>query len=229
MRSETGCNRDVDIGLGLARAPASIEQVRTLLTATAADGPRVGAAINSVFTCHRPQHLTLTLRRQKILYSTVDFVSKATEELKIPLTRTLLVKSSGNEHVVQIGQEELLTKYSSPQSLVQELLGFEHCLDPKWTAFGPHPIRMSEVFYESKHALGLVNLKPIVPGHVLIIPRRRIDRFIALDSDEVSDLWQSAQTVAKCLEPLTSYNVCYTKLLTGKRQKEYCWAYIDSL
>ncbi|KAL1922516.1 uncharacterized protein VTP21DRAFT_10055 [Calcarisporiella thermophila] len=67
-------------------------------------------------------------------------------------------------------------------------------------SFGPHVIRKSEVFYQSKLSLGLVNLKPIVPGHVLVISRRVVPRFTELSSEEVSDLWVSAQTVAKVIE-----------------------------
>ncbi|KDO23096.1 hypothetical protein SPRG_11940 [Saprolegnia parasitica CBS 223.65] len=83
--------------------------------------------------------------------------------------------------------------FPTPDTLVQDLLGFQHCLDPLYRAFGPYAIRLSEVFYESTHSVALVNLKPIVPGHVLVIPKRRIDRFTNLDADEVADLWQSAQ------------------------------------
>lgn len=30
-------------------------------------------------------------------------------------------------------------------------------------------------------------------GHVLIVPKRRVDRFELLDADEVADLWCTAQ------------------------------------
>lgn len=30
-------------------------------------------------------------------------------------------------------------------------------------------------------------------GHVLVIPKRRVDRFELLDADEVADLWCAAQ------------------------------------
>jgi bis(5'-adenosyl)-triphosphatase len=45
-----------------------------------------------------------------------------------------------------------------------------------------------------------VNLKPIVPGHVLIIPKRVISRFSDLTEAEVSDLYISAYKMAPKLE-----------------------------
>eukprot|EP00842_Homolaphlyctis_polyrhiza_P001459 jgi/Hompol1/2313/HPOL_001972-RA len=67
--------------------------------------------------------------------------------------------------------------------------------------FGPWPIRAStEIFYASKLSLGLVNLKPIVPGHVMVISRRVVQRFKDLTSDEVSDLFLSAHEIAKVIE-----------------------------
>ena len=35
-------------------------------------------------------------------------------------------------------------------------------------AFGPHRIRASEVFCETRLSLGFVNLKPVVPGELRV-------------------------------------------------------------
>lgn len=66
--------------------------------------------------------------------------------------------------------------------------------------FGPWKINASEIFFTSKYSFGLINLKPVVPGHVLIIPRRVVKRYSQLTIQEVHDLFQSAQTVAKQIE-----------------------------
>ncbi|GJQ09585.1 hypothetical protein GpartN1_g1376.t1 [Galdieria partita] len=67
--------------------------------------------------------------------------------------------------------------------------------------FGPFLLKKSvEVFYNSKLSYGIVNLKPIVPGHVLVIPKRVVKRFQELNLDEVYDLWQSAQLIGGRLE-----------------------------
>ncbi|KAJ3304757.1 hypothetical protein HDV03_002298 [Kappamyces sp. JEL0829] len=67
--------------------------------------------------------------------------------------------------------------------------------------FGPHPIKSTEqIFFNSKHSLGLVNLKPVVPGHVLVISKRVCLRFSQLTKDEVSDLFQAAHTISSQIE-----------------------------
>jgi bis(5'-adenosyl)-triphosphatase len=85
-------------------------------------------------------------------------------------------------------------------------------------AFGPHVLRASEVFVESRLSLGFVNLKPVVPGalrrlvravctrltwrtgHVLFIPRRVVPRAAELTSEEIADLWLLAHRCAPKLE-----------------------------
>jgi bis(5'-adenosyl)-triphosphatase len=66
--------------------------------------------------------------------------------------------------------------------------------------FGPWPISPSEIFFTSKYCFGLVNLKPVVPGHVLVISRRVVPRFNQLTPEEVSDLLTSGQSIAKEIE-----------------------------
>ena len=45
-----------------------------------------------------------------------------------------------------------------------------------------------------------MNLKPIVPGHVLVIPKRICPRFSDLTEDEVSDIFLSVHKIAPRLE-----------------------------
>jgi bis(5'-adenosyl)-triphosphatase len=56
------------------------------------------------------------------------------------------------------------------------------------------------VFAESKHCFAFVNLKPILPGHVLVSTKRVVPRFTSLESEEVADLWTLAQQVGEKLE-----------------------------
>ncbi|KAG0370634.1 hypothetical protein BGZ54_005144 [Gamsiella multidivaricata] len=59
--------------------------------------------------------------------------------------------------------------------------------------FGPHTITAGQIFLKSKHSLGLVNLKPI-------LPRRSVPRFLDLSPEEVSDIFQSAQQIGRVVE-----------------------------
>eukprot|EP00048_Salpingoeca_helianthica_P019100 m.244249 g.244249 ORF g.244249 m.244249 type:complete len:164 (-) comp30232_c0_seq1:35-526(-) len=65
--------------------------------------------------------------------------------------------------------------------------------------FGQFSIARSEAFFFSPLSMALVNLKPLVPGHVLVCPQRVVPRFDGLTSEEVSDMWQTAQLVSNVL------------------------------
>lgn len=67
-------------------------------------------------------------------------------------------------------------------------------------SFGPWPINSSEIFATSPLSFAFVNLKPVVPGHVLISPKRVVHRFADLSSEEISDLWTLSQRVGTAIE-----------------------------
>ncbi|KAL0951699.1 hypothetical protein HGRIS_008375 [Hohenbuehelia grisea] len=58
----------------------------------------------------------------------------------------------------------------------------------------------SQVFYRSSLSYAVVNLKPIVPGHVLVIPNRVVTRLTDLTEPELSCLMRSVQTVGRVIE-----------------------------
>ncbi|KAJ4837959.1 hypothetical protein Tsubulata_015678 [Turnera subulata] len=66
--------------------------------------------------------------------------------------------------------------------------------------FGPYKIDPKEVFYSTHLSYAMVNLRPLVPGHVLVCPRREVKRFVDLSADETGDLWLTAQKVGSRLE-----------------------------
>lgn len=54
----------------------------------------------------------------------------------------------------------------------------------------------SQVFYKSRYTFALVNLKPLVPGHVLIVPlRTSVVHLADLTPEESSDYFRTLQTV----------------------------------
>lgn len=67
---------------------------------------------------------------------------------------------------------------------------------PKFASFNIS----GQIFFSSKLSYALVNLKPIVHGHVLVIPKRLALRVNDLSSDEASDLFMVAQRVGSRLE-----------------------------
>jgi bis(5'-adenosyl)-triphosphatase len=58
--------------------------------------------------------------------------------------------------------------------------------------FAQHVIPLDQVFLLRKNVYGLINFKPITPGHVLIVPRRVVSRVKELTEIETLDLWVTA-------------------------------------
>jgi hypothetical protein len=66
--------------------------------------------------------------------------------------------------------------------------------------FGPYEIDESQVFYSSRSSMALVNLKPLVPGHIIVLPQRVAVRFQDLRPEEATDLFLSVHEIAPRLE-----------------------------
>ncbi|KAI9042908.1 HIT family protein [Aspergillus affinis] len=65
--------------------------------------------------------------------------------------------------------------------------------------FGPFLVT-SQVFHQTPLTIALVNLKPILPGHVLISPRRVVSRVADLTPSETSDLFLTVRRVGRMIE-----------------------------
>ena len=61
-------------------------------------------------------------------------------------------------------------------------------------------IPSSCIFYETSKSFAFVNLKPVLPGHVLVSPIRVVPHFEDLTLEEVSDLFQTAQKVERAVK-----------------------------
>jgi len=59
------------------------------------------------------------------------------------------------------------------------------------------------VFYSSSETSAFVNLRPIVPGHVLVCPKRSgVKRLRDLTDAEYEDLWRTVRKVQEVVEDL---------------------------
>lgn len=65
--------------------------------------------------------------------------------------------------------------------------------------FGPFTVT-SQVFYKTAYTFCLVNLKPILPGHVLVCPLRPISRLSQLTPVECADFFATVQKVSGVIE-----------------------------
>lgn len=76
--------------------------------------------------------------------------------------------------------------------------------------FGKFLIPAEHVFYRSSLSAAFVNLRPIVPGHVLVVSNRVVPRIGDLSDDEYADLWKSVRVVQELLAKhyhATAFNV----------------------
>ncbi|KAI9839238.1 MAG: hypothetical protein M1819_003232 [Sarea resinae] len=67
-----------------------------------------------------------------------------------------------------------------------------------------------QVFHLTPLSFALVNLKPLLPGHVLVSPLRRVPRVSDLTPSEASDLFLEVQRVGRMVERVfgaTSLNI----------------------
>ncbi|KAL7513555.1 hypothetical protein ACHAXN_010789 [Cyclotella atomus] len=66
--------------------------------------------------------------------------------------------------------------------------------------FGRFKIASSQIFYRSKYSFAMVNLRPIVPGHVLVVSNRIVPLLSDLESEEHDDLWRTVRTIQSILK-----------------------------
>ncbi|KAK4039053.1 histidine triad motif protein, partial [Parachaetomium inaequale] len=64
--------------------------------------------------------------------------------------------------------------------------------------FGPFDVT-NQVFLQTPHSFALVNLKPLLPGHVLVCPLRPHRRLTDLSPAELTDLFTAVQRVQRML------------------------------
>ncbi|KAI4711803.1 hypothetical protein J4E89_003246 [Alternaria sp. Ai002NY15] len=62
----------------------------------------------------------------------------------------------------------------------------------------------NQVFHLTRLSFAIVNLKPLLPGHVLVSPRRVVPRFNDLSAAEVQDLFLTVQRVSRMVERVFS-------------------------
>jgi bis(5'-adenosyl)-triphosphatase len=81
---------------------------------------------------------------------------------------------------------------------------------PQDMRFGQFLIPNASIFSRTNLCAALVNLRPIVPGHVLIMPQRIVPHLADLTTEEYVDLWLLVRNVQAMLQNhynATAFNV----------------------
>lgn len=71
--------------------------------------------------------------------------------------------------------------------------------------FCPGEILDRQLFYEGKQAHAILTHKPALAGHVLIIPKRHVERFEQLSAEEVADIYDTIKKVDTAVKELYGY------------------------
>mmetsp|Transcript_26116 Transcript_26116/g.38944 ORF Transcript_26116/g.38944 Transcript_26116/m.38944 type:complete len:235 (+) Transcript_26116:71-775(+) len=66
--------------------------------------------------------------------------------------------------------------------------------------FGRFKILASQIFHKTDHSFALVNLRPLVPGHVLVVSNRIAPLLDDLHDHEYDDLWKTVRKVQRALK-----------------------------
>jgi bis(5'-adenosyl)-triphosphatase len=90
--------------------------------------------------------------------------------------------------------------YNKMKKKKKKRLDFERDMNVAFR-FAKIPIPFDQCFFvsASRLTMGIVNTSPVVPGHVLAVPRRLSARMSELSVDEVADLFHSAQCIGEAI------------------------------
>ena len=82
-------------------------------------------------------------------------------------------------------------------------------------SFGPTTVPGGAMFLRSPLSVAFVNKKPVVEGHVLVSPVRKVAQLAELNQQEVSDLFLLVQAVEKFLEKFYNVNSTTISIQSG--------------
>ncbi|ELU15893.1 hypothetical protein CAPTEDRAFT_196003 [Capitella teleta] len=126
----------------------------------------------------------------KVIAKCQDKVDICIAELNFDLMKTIRAEMPVNSH-------QRPDLYGRLQALSP---GTEEIESKAEYTFGQHSVKSSHVFYKTPLSIAFVNKKPVLPGHVLLAPIRRAERFSDLSPSEVSDLFQAVHKVSSVIE-----------------------------
>ncbi|KAL7544126.1 hypothetical protein ACHAXR_013520 [Thalassiosira sp. AJA248-18] len=105
---------------------------------------------------------------------------------------TLVAAANFQRRAITIAQESCKNQVDAPNSSKMST--------DTQQLFGRFKISPNQIFHRSAHSFAMVNLRPLVPGHVLICSTRVTRLLSDLEEGEYDDLWRTARVVQKVLK-----------------------------
>ncbi|MES1915229.1 MAG: hypothetical protein MHM6MM_007207 [Cercozoa sp. M6MM] len=82
--------------------------------------------------------------------------------------------------------------------------------------FGRWSVALEKTVAQSPLSYCAVNLKPVLPNHLLIISKRRVARVTQLTDEELADMWQLARRMARLIEKIRGTEAFTFSIQDGK-------------
>eukprot|EP00281_Chroomonas_sp_CCMP1168_P033484 CAMPEP_0206240368 /NCGR_PEP_ID=MMETSP0047_2-20121206/15901_1 /ASSEMBLY_ACC=CAM_ASM_000192 /TAXON_ID=195065 /ORGANISM="Chroomonas mesostigmatica_cf, Strain CCMP1168" /LENGTH=247 /DNA_ID=CAMNT_0053665145 /DNA_START=44 /DNA_END=787 /DNA_ORIENTATION=+ len=93
---------------------------------------------------------------------------------------------------MSVSQADIVRGIQAAEALAADSNGFFR--------FGDFFCKGTQAFFSSKICVAFVNLRPIMPGHVLVCPARVVERFSDLTDEETFEVWRLARDIGAALQ-----------------------------
>mmetsp|Transcript_64151 Transcript_64151/g.134901 ORF Transcript_64151/g.134901 Transcript_64151/m.134901 type:complete len:315 (+) Transcript_64151:60-1004(+) len=160
------------------------------------DGKAAGQPANTV-CLHVVARRPGDLERNDLVYEMLDAWHPIEGEVNKPPELDI-----PEDDVREARTDEVMAAEANEYRTLARHLGVGGELPTEAVQFGKFSLKPSQVFFTSTSGLSFatVNLKPLVPGHMLVVPRRCIGSIGELTDEEMEDLWLSVRAVQRILE-----------------------------
>jgi bis(5'-adenosyl)-triphosphatase len=200
--SELSDGELVDLALTLRAAQIMVEAVTEATASNIAirNGPDVGMPVDHLhmhIVPRRPLDFKENDEVYAVLQSWSPFPNVHNETPKFPVLERRDPRT----------EEQMAAEATSYHlSLEEETKGRQ--IDGQSQSFGRFSIAPSQLFYMSDSGLSVasVNLKPLCPGHVLVLPRRVVARLNELTKEEYIDIFRTTRIVVNLMERIFHCN-----------------------
>ncbi|KNA15341.1 hypothetical protein SOVF_099110 isoform B, partial [Spinacia oleracea] len=148
--------------------------------------------VGSVTPSNTRKHRIRRLRHHQLL-GLGKMILRQLEHILLAQTYTPITRSSSYQSMRCSSIARFFTSSGGPRAF-SSMVTRSCKMESESFTFGPYKINPKEVFYSTNLSYAMVNLRPLLPGHILF------KRFADLTSDETCDLWLTAQKVGSQLE-----------------------------